>query len=123
MENNSQFAIRREITSGSSPDPIVLDTNTGGGEDTGANTTDTTGNDTDTGGDAADTTPTDTTKEDEPTTTATVTNSEDFQKTECSGYCKMYNVLNIGMYGALILFLLAMSYQAVKSVGKVKAST
>ena len=122
MKNNSQFTTRREIVSGSLPDPIVIDANAGGGEDTGANVTDTTGDDTDTGGDA-DVTPQDTTKEDDPSTTATVTNSEDLQITECSGYCKMYNVLNIGMSGALILFLLAMSYQAVKSVGKIKAST
>lgn len=122
--NNSQFTLRR-ATLGNLGDTATLTvTNTNPPPDdttTDTNTTTTTA-DTDTTVDDdvnTDTATTTTVVEDKPAATAT---TDDLPKTECSGYCKMANVLNLGMYGAFILFLLAMSYQAVKTAGKVKAA-
>jgi hypothetical protein len=127
MENNSQFKIRREFVALSTgttttniadenqpdPDPSAT-TTTDAGTDQGTDTN------TDTNTDSPNTT--DTVTEEKPTTTATVT-SPDLPKKECSGYCKMYNILTLGVTGATILLLLAVSFYAVKSAGSSKPST
>jgi hypothetical protein len=121
-QTNSQFTIR-QATLGNPSGAILLgrDPNTNPPDTT--TDTDTTTTDTDTT--VADdttvvTTQTDTVVEDKPSTTATTaTTTDDKPKTACSGYCKTANILSLGMYGAVILFLLAMSYQAVKVGGKV----
>ena len=126
MENNSQFTIRKELTALNTPAPSVTTTSTNGSNNaSNSNTTDpntnttttttTTGEnkpDTNTGGTGTTTT----TVEDKPTPTNAST--EDKPKAECSKFCQIYNVLHLGMYAGVILLLLALSYQAVKSVGK-----
>jgi hypothetical protein len=127
-EQNSQFTIRREISGGNLPLPDTITTATGAGNsdsppDTTVTTTDTdttvTGNttvDTDT---TTTTTNTTSTTTDKPSTT-TDTSKDGLPKAECGSYCKMYNVLNLGMSAALIIFLLALSYRALKTVAKAK---
>lgn len=122
MDKNSQFTMRREMVGGQqiAPNTMTGTSNNNTNSVPDPNTT----TDPPTDGNAPNNNPdtaTTTTVEDKPTTvTEPNKGGQQREENECSAICKMHQYLSLGMSGAFIIFLLALAYQALKSVGKAK---
>ena len=104
---NNQFSHRKEVTEAAVDDIMMYPSNTTEPNpvvEPGTTVVDDPVTDVDT-----------TIVEDKPTDAATTATTAPQKEYDCSGYCKTFRYLNIGIQSAVILLLLALAYKAAKS--------